>query len=337
MQRPILIFFLILCVFNLGAQSSDEVDSIVNRYPRAFWSPEKLSQRITKDFSSDGAKARAIYTWIAKHVSYDVKKYFLLKKRKYVDRLVRQIRPFNAEIYSKKAALRTIRIRKGVCADYSNLYKRLCMLSGLNCEVVVGFAKTTPEDIGKLPRKMDHAWNVVKIGGEWKLIDVTWGAGYVDMEKRKFVSKFNEDFFFTVPELFAVHHFPRERKWMMANMTDSAFALLPLYHKLDSKIEILAPYSGLLEASSTGIEFRIKTQDDHDWSYSYLKGSRGFSIDTSREGGIVNFIIPASIFKHDYLTLYCGRKGLATFRVKSKRRLKTPFSGPRKYDLVIND
>jgi hypothetical protein len=337
MRQPILLLFLTLVTIQLVAQSRSQVDSIVNRYPRAFWSPEKLSRRITEDFPSDSARARAIYIWTTKHVSYDVKKYELLKKRKYVERLVKQIRPFNAEIYSKKAALRTIRMRKGVCADYSNLYKRLAILSGLNCEVVTGFAKATRDDIGKLPRQMDHAWNAVKINDEWKLLDATWGAGYLDTEKRKFVSRFNPDFYFTLPELFAVHHFPREKKWLMTSMTDSAFSLLPLYHKLDSKIEVLEPASGILEISSrVNIEFRIKTKDDHVWSYTYRKEKRRFPIDASRNGEIVNFEIPASSFRHDYLTVYCGTTGLATFQVKSTRWIKKPLTGPRKYDLVIN-
>jgi hypothetical protein len=338
MRRLILFYFLMIVTMHLTAQSRHDVDSIVNRYPRAFWSPEKLSHRISKDFPSDSAKARAIYSWIAKHVSYDIKKYDLIKKRKYVDRLARQIRPFSAETYSNKAALRTIRLKKGICADYANLYKRVCLLSGLHCEAVNGFGKTSRDDIGKLPQKMDHAWNAVRINDDWKLVDATWGAGFVDMKKSKFVRRFSDNFFFTSPGLFALNHFPREKKWLMTSMSDSAFALLPLYHMLDDQIEILQPSSGLVDCSSRdGVRFKIKATADHQWSYTYGKEKRIFPLQTSREGEIVIFSIPASSFRHDYLTLYCGNDGLATFKVRSKRWLKMPLAGPRKYDLVLND
>jgi len=121
-------------------------------------------------------------------------------------------------------------------------------------------------------------------------------------------------------------------------MTDSAFALLPLYHKLDSKIEVLDPASGILEISSKDdIQFRIETKNDYKWSYTYRKEKRNFPIDASRDGDIVNFKIPASSFRHDYLTVYCSKNGLATFQVKSKRWIKKPLTGARKYDLVINN
>ena len=60
-------------------------------------------------------------------------------------------------------------IKKGraVCAGYSEYFYRLCTRAGVRCQVVYGIAHTG-DGWGS------HAWNRVKINGEWKYIDVTW-------------------------------------------------------------------------------------------------------------------------------------------------------------------
>ena len=53
--------------------------------------------------------------------------------------------------------------KKGVCQSYAYAYKLLCNMSGLECNVMTGYLD------GSLP----HAWNVVKIDGEWYQTDST--------------------------------------------------------------------------------------------------------------------------------------------------------------------
>lgn len=48
---------------------------------------------------------------------------------------------------------------KGVCEAYAGLFKRMCELCGIECEIV---------------SNADHAWNRAKVNGEWKYFDVTW-------------------------------------------------------------------------------------------------------------------------------------------------------------------
>ncbi len=51
----------------------------------------------------------------------------------------------------------------GVCAGYARAYQKLLQYCGIECEYVTGYANG-----GR------HAWNIVKIDGEWYNVDVTW-------------------------------------------------------------------------------------------------------------------------------------------------------------------
>ena len=51
--------------------------------------------------------------------------------------------------------------KKGVCSSYAGAFKLLAQEAGLECIVVTGYLD------GELP----HAWNKVKIDGEWRIVD----------------------------------------------------------------------------------------------------------------------------------------------------------------------
>lgn len=55
---------------------------------------------------------------------------------------------------------------KGVCMSYAYVFRMLCDLSGVDCIVATGYLD------GSLP----HAWNMVKIDGQWYEIDCTNNA-----------------------------------------------------------------------------------------------------------------------------------------------------------------
>ena len=54
---------------------------------------------------------------------------------------------------------------------------------------------------------MSHAWNAVFLGGFWRLLDCTWGAGKVE-EDGTFIKELNEHFFLTDPDELIYTHFP---------------------------------------------------------------------------------------------------------------------------------
>ncbi len=63
---------------------------------------------------------------------------------------------------------RAIIAGRGLCDAYARGFKILCDLSGLECEYIVGRAGDGTSDFES------HAWNMVRLHGEYYNVDVTW-------------------------------------------------------------------------------------------------------------------------------------------------------------------
>ena len=166
-------------------------------------SEAELAQVITMHSTTKMEKARAIFIWLANNIAYDT----------------------NYRIYSKEVALRQGR---GVCQAYSELFKSLGELAGLEVMVIAGDSKPQtyrrPSDIDR----RGHAWNAVKVDdGRWALVDATWGAGYVN--NKKFTRKLSEFWFDTSPEFFVFTHLPKEENWQLLDkpVTRDEFLRMP--------------------------------------------------------------------------------------------------------------
>lgn len=69
----------------------------------------------------------------------------------------------------------------GVCETYAETFTYLCNLFALESSVVTGSATQTGSSGG-------HAWNILRVDGEWYNVDVTWDDGYEASDAR-FVSR----------------------------------------------------------------------------------------------------------------------------------------------------
>lgn len=67
----------------------------------------------------------------------------------------------------------------------------LCREAGLTCIEVSGYGRSAGYSQGQtcLQQKSNHMWNAVELEGQWFLLDVCWGAGLVDVEKRQFIPR----------------------------------------------------------------------------------------------------------------------------------------------------
>lgn len=153
-----------------------------------------LAREITAGARSDSAQAAALYAWVAQNVRYDAAEFF-----RGGDGHERA-----EEVYRHRVAL---------CGGFVALYRRMADEIGLRTVPISGYAKGVDYKFGRSTRKPNHAWLALHLGGRWRLIDPTWGAGVI--VGRKFDPRFTWDFFLVAPEQLILSHFPEEDEWQL--------------------------------------------------------------------------------------------------------------------------
>nr|WP_246569697.1 transglutaminase-like domain-containing protein [Lentibacillus saliphilus] len=135
---------------------------------------KQLAQELTAGKPGERNQAKAIYSFVARHIAYDVAK--------------AEADTFNIA----DSALSALETGTGVCQDYAYLATALLRAAGINAHYVEG-------DAGER-----HAWVEAHVNGEWIEMDPTWGAGYV--ENGRFYPHYTEDFFDPDPNFLAETH-----------------------------------------------------------------------------------------------------------------------------------
>lgn len=225
---------------NLPAQEPfEKADSIAAHFGESCETISELASRLTESLETESEKARVFYMWITRNVRYDCRKYHR-RTRPRIEATSQEELEKKILEYRRAQALKTMKSKKGICEDYSYLFKALCEAAGLEAEVIVGDAR----DFHKPYRRSHdnpHAWNAVKTEGTWKLLDATWGAGYTDAGVKKFYRRSATGYFFTPPERFVQNHFPEEAKWQLLDhpLSKKDFANQPLIHYGQTEYAIL--------------------------------------------------------------------------------------------------
>jgi len=115
----------------------------------------EAARAITAGKASDRDKAYALYQWVGTRIAYDWD-----KANNYVER----------GVWKEQTPADTFRTRKGVCIDTSRLYAVMARAAGLEVNVVTGMGADGRGGFGP------HAWNEVKLDGEWVPLDATWAS-----------------------------------------------------------------------------------------------------------------------------------------------------------------
>lgn len=124
-----------------------------------------ILRQIVTDDMTDVQKAHAIYDWIMWQVTYDTP--------------ATQVSS-NGEAYSAyylegvfgngtSAISGVTYYPYAVCDGMSKAYSLMCNIEGIPCVRVSGYAGSSIKNAG------GHAWNKVCIGGQWYVVDCTWG------------------------------------------------------------------------------------------------------------------------------------------------------------------
>lgn len=177
--------------------------------PEAEASAANLANYLTQVAQNDTEKARVIYRWIADRIEYDVDAY-----------LARRL--------DKKEATEVLQSRTSVCNGYATLFDTLGRTAGLETATIMGYAKGYKHPAGQTFDAPNHAWNAIKIDGQWRLLDSTWGAGHV--EGGKYLKALSEAYFLAPPEQLMFSHFPLEDTWQLQStphLSKSEFEALP--------------------------------------------------------------------------------------------------------------
>ena len=313
-------FLLLFVTIQITAQNATEVDNIIKKYPKSFLNPEQLASKIQKDFNTEYSKARAIYTWMAINMTYDVKAYLNPPKMK----IIKYKDEYELERKEQEIKTKTINKafnkRRAVCNGFSLLFNHLASLVGLKSEVIEGASKTSNYDIGKKRISVSHAWNSVQIDGVMHLVDVTWGCGYYNPDTQKFKNEFNSFYFDTPPGLFFEKHYPKSGMWENDIIDKEQFLNASLIYLDNPEInyKILEPKSGVIEVKENQIiNFKIQNLSRFESLFYSLKSGKTKEIKSNDEkDNVLNFEICFDKNIGKYLTLYVSGKAIVTYKIK---------------------
>ena len=157
---------------------------------------DQIAEALRRVASDPAARAFALYLWITLNIEYDAACYLEGKETHY-------------------DAPGVVETRRTVCSGYARLYVALAEKLGLQAVEVVGYAKGYGFAQGDRMSSTNHAWNAVKIGSGWCLLDSCWGAGALD--GRRFKKHFSRFWFGTPPSLMRLSHLPEEPRWQLAS------------------------------------------------------------------------------------------------------------------------
>jgi len=200
-----LLWAVMLAAFALPARTEgDDTYSQIDRHALAAPADEEqslagLANYLARPCKTDIEKTRAVYRWMTDRIAYDF------------DAFRRGGRYRNDEPETVLTA------RKAICEGYAGLFADLCKRMGVTAVKISGFGKGFGYRSRVTFSRTNHAWNAVQIDGKWRLIDATWGAGFIQGDK--FVKRFSEFFFLTPPETFIFTHFPQENRWQLLDVS----------------------------------------------------------------------------------------------------------------------
>jgi hypothetical protein len=313
MPRNFLICFYLLSALALPASSQNKDNNINFEAVDAFAKTvryngdlQELTNTLTTPYADSIYKLRAIFIWIADNIEYDYK--LLNSGRTEWNRFeCSGSRESCAEAridWNNKHLEHVLNKKKTVCNGYTKLFKRMCNMVGIQNEMVDGYVKKTPFQIG-LVLNVSHTWNVVNLGGVNYYFDVTWAAGSckVDEESGKltdFVKRYQDFYWQTPKHKFMRNHFPKDEKWIAeTGYTKEQFFNAPYFYPNDltKNIESNAPDSGVI---------KTRTGDTIHFQFKFKKPVKNIQVNTNNYKNVEISLINQSewvnnIYQFDYV------------------------------------
>ena len=277
---------------NVTAQTDfSKVDAHAINYRSSGTNLNQIADDLTRPFQTETEKARAIFVWIADNIRYDYPKAINPKDIRITYRTEEEHARKLAAL-RKKQLDRTLRLKKGICEDYSMLFKTLCDRVGIESKIIVGYARENPRAIGQPAGRSDHAWNAVNLEGGWYLLDPTWGAGTVD-GNGKFFKEVRTEYFKVQPSDFIKSHFPEEEEMQLLPQPLDAreFGNQPLagFGYLKYGVYENFPTKGVIDGRQESIRFKLKMTEKIKGRFLLFENNKGKQIHPKTENGYLEF------------------------------------------------
>ncbi|MCL6296556.1 transglutaminase domain-containing protein [Jejuia spongiicola] len=297
------------------------IDKEVINYPY-FNDLYSLSDKVNTDFETDKEKVRAYYTWIVNNISYDINE-------------SSNITPTNIIVYNSnheynsikrqqnlKNIKKTLESRKAICKGFCLLFVELCKLSNIKAEMVLGISKSSANEIGLHNNIKNHAWNTVKVDGNWELLDITWSSGVINSKTNLWEKKFNEYYFFTPPEQFLNSHYPEHSNWQLVDdkIDLQTFIETPIFYPkyFSSGITLSKNQKGEVKINDKEITIsinKIKDSENIYYKFSHQKQTKKLYTVKTKDG-IYTSTINCKNKTDSLLSLYLETEPIITFKVK---------------------
>lgn len=254
-----LLAFILIISFQAGYIKADNPGVLqdfthVDRHVKAvssrmIFNAEALVEALIGPFDSDQEKVRAIFAWIATNIEYN---YTAFKNNVVLEQNVNEV----------------LKAEKALCYGFSLVFQDFCLKAGIECEIIEGYAKGLGYEEGRKFVKPNHAWNALKIGDEWFLMDVTWASGAPkELMKNKRVIDL-DSYFMADPQLFINTHLPADPTWQLLDIKQelSEFNTEKTREKKNLKIDSYDPkdYEGFDNYDKDILRFKRSLEFNHE-------------------------------------------------------------------------
>lgn len=219
------------------------VEKQMSEIPLRFtYSTDAIAHYINARFQTEDEKIRAVFYWTASNISYDLDK----------------LSDLNNKETSENNSEKILNSKKGVCSDYTKIFKEIANKVGVKTEIISGYTKQNGVVVA-----ISHAWCASKIDNLWYIFDPTWGSGHVN--NGKFVTSFDDHYFKVNPNKIITSHMPYDYMWQFLNYPisnqefyDGRTASANSKKRFDFEAEIsnYNTLSGIEQVSSSSVRIR---------------------------------------------------------------------------------
>lgn len=206
---------------------------------------EALARKGKPDEVTDARLLAAIvYHWIGTNISYD-------------------IASLDPTSRAPQDPDKVLKARSAVCEGYSCLAAFLLNHLRVESRIIHGLARMHSDAIGDglNPDENGHAWNLVKWGGSWHIMDFTWGAGSAG--SGKFVPSMSWDWFDVSPGIAIYSHIPEIPDDQLLDPPQELSAILSAAHLkprfFDAvELEPLPLIAGRIEVGTSPLKWNVR-------------------------------------------------------------------------------